>query len=229
MAMDSETTVLEEGPEGRWGPEQASHWFMARLASLILLAGFGFLLARLIWLPFYFGLFFFLVAGLLAGALSFRVARQARPISRARIVRGVAWLAVLATAVTLCWEYAHVTATIGDQPKFPEARNAAVKAGRPAAHVEEIASEQFRESLRRSYPPGGPIGYVRWAVSSGEMELEVEGSKDATSINQRGAAWMVRTLAGLLLLAAGLYASFESLRSPRPVSNILQPGEEYEE
>jgi hypothetical protein len=210
-------------------PGRARRWLVARLLSLGLLAVLGFLLARLIWLPFYFGLFFFLVAGLLAGALSFRIARAARPIPRLRILRGIAWLAAVAMAITLCWEYQHVAGTIGDPPKFQEARNAAVKAGRPAACIRDIASEEFRKALRKTYPPGGPIGYVRWAVSSGEMEISVEGTKDVGAVDQRGTAWLVRTVIGLLLMAAGLYASFESLRSPYPISNILPPGEEYEE
>lgn len=210
-------------------PERTRRWLLARLVSLGLLVAFGFLLARLIWLPFYFGLFFFLVAGLLAGALSFRIARAARPISRSRILRGIAWLAVLAMIVTLCWEYQHVRATIGAPPKFHEARNAAVKAGRPPGYIKDLASDEFRKGLRKAYPPGGPIGYVRWAASSGEMELAVDGTKDVGAIDQRGAAWVVRTVAALLLMAAGLYASFESLRSPLPVSNILPAGEEYEE
>jgi hypothetical protein len=198
----------------------------------LLLIATGFLLARLIWLPFYFGLFFFLVAGLLAGALSYRIARQARPVTRGRIIRGVFLVAVGATLVTLIWEYEHVAKTISEQSgqaKFAEALRAAVKAGRPPAEIRNAATAEFRSALQKTYPPGGVVGYIRWAFSAGEMSLEVQGCKDTVAIGHRGYAWMLRTVIGMILLAAGLWASFESLRSARPVSNILAPGEEYEE
>jgi hypothetical protein len=212
--------------------DRVKQWYGAMFISFLLLVAAGFLLGRLIWLPFYFGLFFFLVAGLLAGALSFRIARQARPISRGRIIRGVCLVAIGAGLATLIWEYEHVAQTISEQSgssRFAEALRAAVKAGRPPAEIRKAATAEFRSALRKTYPPGGVAGYARWAVKTGEMELTVEGHKDTVAIGHRGYAWLSRTLIGVLLIAAGLWASFESLRSPRPVSNILAPGEEYEE
>lgn len=212
-----------------WTPQQARAWRSALLASFVLLGAAGFLLARLIWLPFYFGLFFFLVAGLLAGAISYRLARPARPLSQRRILWGVCLVGAASALLTVVWEYEHIAATIGDHPKFPEARNAAVKAGRPAAEITTLATARFQAALAAAYPPGGPIGYVRWAVGSGALDLEVQGCKDSVSISHHGLAWVLRTLTGFALLAAGLWASFESLRSPVPVSNILAPGEECQE
>jgi hypothetical protein len=214
--------------ESPWTGERAKPWYGALLVSFLLLVITGFLLARLIWLPFYFGLFFFLVAGLLAGAISFRMARRARPVSQGRIIRGVSLVAVAAAMVTLVWEYEHVAKTIGDS-KFADARNAAVKANRPLGEVRKTATACFREALRETYPPGGVVGYARWAIRTGQMDLDVNACKDTVAISQQGYAWLARTVIGVILLAAGLWASFESLRSERPVSNILAPGEEYEE
>ncbi|HVP12150.1 MAG TPA: hypothetical protein VMV94_13310 [Phycisphaerae bacterium] len=211
-----------------WTPDRARSWYGALFVSFLLLVATGFLLGRLIWLPFYFGLFFFLVAGLLAGALSFRIARQARPVSQGRIVRGICLVAVVAAVVTLGWEYEHVAKTIGDG-KFADARNRAAKAGRPQAEIRDGATGGFKAALAKTYPPGGFVGYVRWAMKSGEMAMEVGGCRDTVAISQSGYAWLLRTLIGAVLLGAGLWASFESLRSAQPVSNILAPGEEYEE
>ena len=103
---------------------------LTNILTFALLAVLAWLLARLVWLPMYFGLFFFLVAGLLVSAVAFRIARPARPLSTGAILRGALIVSLLTIAVTLFWEYRHFTATVGDPPHFPDARNAAVRSGR---------------------------------------------------------------------------------------------------
>ncbi len=204
-------------------------WSLATFLALAITVTLGWLLVRLVWLPFYFGLFFYLVAGLLAGALSFRIGREARPVSGVRLLTGVVLVATVATGVLLVWEYRYIAGTAGSDGRFRDARNAAVAAGRSPRSVEPIAAAAFRTTLKSTHPPGGPLGYVRWAIAGEGMELTVEGCKDSIIISQKGTAWIVRTIAGGLLLCLGLWLSFESLRSPEPVSNILRPGEEAEE
>ncbi len=204
-------------------------WWFAMGVAFLMLTVLDWLLARLVWLPMYFGLFFFLVAGLLVGAAAFRLARSARPVARSWIATGVVLVAISASAVTVVWEYRNVAATVGSDRKFPDARNAAVAAGRPPTEVAEQATTAFVSRLRTDFPPGGPIGYVRWAIAAGEMDLTVAGSRDTVSIDHRGLIWPIRSSVGMLLLAAGLWLSVESLRRASPVSNVLLPGEEYEE
>ncbi len=204
-------------------------WLLALVLAGLMLGMLDWLLARLIWLPYYFGLFFFLIAGLLVGAVSFRVARAARPIPRAQIITGVVVIALASSLVTVVWEYRFMAATAGGERKFPDARNAATDAGRRSTEVEARATREFVNALRSEYPPGGWTGYVRWAIAGGRMELTVDGCRDTVSIEHHGLAWPIRSLAGMLLLGIGLWMSFESLRSPRPVSVILAPGEEAEE
>ena len=229
MTSDPDKPPTVPACERRPAPEQRRAWRFALLVVVLLLVPTSALLARLVWLPFYFGLLFFLVAGLLAGALSYRIARAARPISLTSLLGGLLFVAMVGIAITVTWEYRHVAATVGDLPKFPDARNKAVRAGRSAGEVRLSADHAFKAALDRDYPPGGVIGYVRWAVGGGEMELEVEGCKDTVGISHTGIGWLIRTFLGFLLLAAGLWASFESLRSATPVSDVLAPGEEYEE
>ncbi len=216
-------------PTGRPLAAPSSRWWSAVMLALAILVVLGWLLARLVWLPFYCGLFFFLVAGLLAGGVSFRVARPARPLSRGRIVVSVCLVALSSSVTTLVWEYRNVASTIGGEQKFPEARNRAVNEGRPVREIERLATGEFVRILRERYSPGGVIGYVLWATGNGEMDLTVRECDDHVSINHRGIVWPLRTSGAALLLAAGLWLSFESLRSPAPVSNILAPGEEAEE
>jgi hypothetical protein len=205
---------------------QLSAWRLALAVTFVLLAILAWLLARLVWLPMYFGLFFFLVAGLLISAVAFRIARPARPLSRATIVRGAIFVSILTIVVTVIWEYRHFAATVGDPPHFADARNAAVRAGRSAREVRAQAMAEFKSALRAQYAPGGVIGYALWTMRSGEMKLTVEGVSETVHSSHRGLAWPLRTLAAVALLAAGLWLGLESLRSETPVTNVLAPGEE---
>ncbi len=203
-------------------------WWIAVAVAAASLALLSWLLARLLWLPFYFGLFFFLVAGLLGGGISFRFGRPARPVAAGRIVRGISLAVLVCGFFTLYCEYQYFAETVGDEPKFPAARNAAVAAGRSPNEVRSLAAAEFKSRLRTDHPPGGPPGYVLWTIGSAEMELTVAGETERISNSPRGLLWSARTLMALLLAAAGLWASLESLRWTSPVSNIIAPGEEAE-
>jgi len=231
MALPSEPVRANPAPDSGSvaTSRRPARWPLAAATALGIATVLGWLLVRLVWLPFYFGLFFYLVAGLLAGALSFRVGRGARPVSGRWLLAGVASAAIAASLALVIWEYRYIAGTAGADGRFREARNAAVAEGRSPRSVEPIAAAAFRNTLRDQYPPGGPLGYVRWAIAGKGMDIVVNGCRDHVSINQKGQAWIARTVAGCLLLGLGLWLSFESLRSTEPVSNILRPGEEAEE
>jgi hypothetical protein len=215
--------------EGPWTGERARSWRSARIVSFLCLVPLGWLLVALIWLPLYMGLFFFLVAGLLVGAVSFRLARPARPMARRRILRGAGVVAVACAVVNLAWEYDQFARAVGKPPRYAEARNAAVTAGDKASSIDSKANVAFRAALSERFAPGGPIGYVRWAVSGADLPLSVDGQTETIVMPHGGFRWPIRTLAALLLLAVGLYLSYEALASAEPVSNILPPGAEYTE
>lgn len=208
---------------------QPTRWWSAAFLAFLAFLPLDWLLVRLIWLPFYFGLFFFLVAGLLVGGASFRYARPARPVSRGRLLLGIGLIVVAGLVTAIVLEYRHFANTVAGDRAFPEARNAAVAGGEPVGQIEAEAAAEFKAALQRDDPPGGVIGYIRWAVTSGKLELTVRGSRETATNEHRGYRWPIRTMAAALLLALGLWLSLESLRSPTPVSNILAPGEEAEE
>lgn len=215
--------------EGPWTAARAGAWRTARIVSFLSLIPLGWLLVALIWLPLYMGLFFFLVAGLLVGAVSFRLARPARPMTRRRILRGAGLVALGCTVINLAWEYDQFARSVGKPPRYAEARNAAVLAGEKASSIDSKANVAFRATLAERHAPGGLIGYVRWAISDADLPLSVDGQTETIVMPHSGFRWPIRTLAALLLLAVGLYLSFEALSSAEPVSNILPPGAEYTE
>ncbi|HUN80555.1 MAG TPA: hypothetical protein VMV81_03510 [Phycisphaerae bacterium] len=204
-------------------------WLGAQVFALSALAILGWLLARLVWLYYFFGLFFFLVAGLLVGSIAFRIARSARPMEPGRLLRGIISIGVCSTVIIIVWEYRHYCATVGRPPHFAEARNAAIAAGKPPAEIQQTASDEFSGYLAKHFPPGGAMGYILWSTKDGTARITVGDASENIVNEHRHWIWPTRTLAGMILLMAGLWFSMESLRRPLPVSNVLQPGEEYEE
>lgn len=204
-------------------------WLGAQLFCLSALAILGWLLARLVWIYYFFGLFFFLVAGLLVGSIAFRIARSARPMERSRLLRGIISIGLCCTVINIVWEYRHYSSTVGRPPHFAQARNAAIAAGQRPAEIQQAASDEFANYLAKHYPPGGAMGYILWSTRDGIARLTVGDASETIVTEHRHWIWPTRTLAGMVLLMAGLWFSMESLRRPLPVSNVLQPGEEYEQ
>lgn len=230
---DADPTV--RGPAKAKDNASAAFWRGVVAAGMVLVA-LDWLLGALLWLPFFSGLLGFLVEGLIAGGIGFRIARAARPVPRWKLWLGIALLVAVSSTALLWFEHHHFSAQVGRAPMFAEARTAAIrnastdKARREA--VREVGAESeaaFRAFLDRSYPPGGPLGYARWATGSGTATLQVRGVEDEVKAGHRGWAWPIRTGLGALLLLLGLALAFDGLKSPTPVRNVLSPGEEYEE
>lgn len=222
--------VTESMPDSPppWTPRQRGAWYRGITVAALILAALSWLLARLIWLPFLFGLFFFLVAGLIAGAVGFRLAKPARPVPSGRIKAAVVVLSLLAAALTVLFEYRHFRdIAIGDPPRFADARNAVVAAGGSLRELAARAANAFEKALADHWPPGGTAGYVLWSIRSGSLPIEVDGHTEKVVTTHSGLLWPGRTLLAAVLIAAGLWAGLESLRSATPVNNILPFGEEY--
>lgn len=205
-------------------------WLAALGVGVATLAPLMWLLARVVWIPAYFGVFFFIIGGMLAGAGPFRVARSLRPMKRGRVVLGVAILAIAGIVGGLYLEYRYRLDEIGTPPKFAQARTDAVRRGEQARSVSADASAAFSKMLVESYRPGGVIGYCRWAATSGTTMLSLpRGFSDEVTLGQRRMAWILRTIGAYGLFVVGLWYQLEGLRRSEPVSNILAPGEEAED
>jgi hypothetical protein len=210
-------------------------WRGIGVAVLVLVA-LDWLLGSLLWLPFFSGLIGFLVEGLIAGGIGFRVARSARPVSRRDLWTGILFAVVISSAALLWFEFFHFSARIGRPPNFAKARNQALRdsegddarrAASKAIGAESIAA--FHAFLESSYSPGGAIGYARWVTTSGETTLTVRGDEEKIVAEHRGWIWPIRSFVGALMLVLGLGLAFDALKSPTPVRNVLAPGEAYEE
>ncbi|HWL93351.1 MAG TPA: hypothetical protein VNT79_07435 [Phycisphaerae bacterium] len=204
-------------------------WVLTALTALAVLFALDWLLGWIIWLPLYSGLFGFLVAGLIAGGIAFRIARPLRPVRTGQLVALALVLGVVNSSVALYWEYHHVAHGVGDLPGFGKLLARAYRAGRPIDEVTDRVVREFKARLRDEYPPGGAVGYARWCFAGGEMKVSVDDASDHVTVSHRRWVWLIRSIAAALLTCTGLWFSFEGLRSPLPVRNVLIPGEEYEE
>jgi hypothetical protein len=152
-------------------------------------------------LPFYLGLFFFALFGLIIGAVMHRIASAGRPYRRVTLIVGTAivvaftWVCSIAKEARdfpndMACSAAGVTRYIGDRP-----------IGEWRAEV----ADKVRRFLREHYPPGGALGYVRWVLVSGELKRgQIEGVDRTLRRSQRGYSWAIRAVLSLALLGFGV-------------------------
>ncbi|MBI4580939.1 MAG: hypothetical protein HY718_14625 [Planctomycetes bacterium] len=159
----------------------------------------GWLLAYLAALPFLLGLFFFLLLGLIAGATMFRFGAQAAAPSR-----GAAWL--MGTTVALVMLLTTLTAEYRAFPRSVErvVRKSFYESLTPARRTELTRGvEKFAAShLAENHPPGGFVGYLRWAATSGRVTAPriLKTSTVEYRLPQRGTLWLIRVALSLALV-----------------------------
>ncbi len=174
----------------------------------------GWLLAHAAMLVFYLGLFFFALFGLLIGAVEFRIARPVAPLARSSLLV-VGLLTVLWTwLVAMAFEYHNLTS---DVRTFVWNTFRTIDA--EAAQQIDALPARLQENLRRSYPPGGLIGYMRWAARSGRMEVgKLPNNRPIEfRLRQGPRGWSLRVALCAGLLTFGVLSQVLSLAdAPKP-------------
>lgn len=159
----------------------------------------GVLLAYLSALPFLLGLFFYLLLGLIIGATMFRFGRRApAPSRRLAQAMGIG-VAVLVWGTSLYVEYIAFPRSVDRQVRE------SFRKSFPADERAELRTQTgafVAEYLRNHYPPGGFVGYVRWAIDDKPMECPRVFSDSTQKIRlpQRGTLWLVRVGLALVLV-----------------------------
>jgi len=170
---------------------------------------FAWLLSYASYLPFYLGLFFFVLFGVVIGAVVFRVAAPRRPYGTTSLVIGTVLV------VSVGW----TASLIKEARDFPG--DMAVKAGKRTRSIgdqtireyEAAVASDIRRFLKEQYPPGGTIGYVRWVVKSGRLKKgEVSQVGRTLRPLQSGYVWVTRIVLSLLLLIFGVSSQTLALR-----------------
>jgi hypothetical protein len=184
------------------------------LIGLLVAIPSGWLLAYLAALPFFLGMFFFLLLGLMIGAVMFRVGSKA-PEPSARTL----WMA--GTAVTAAALLISLWAEYQALPRSVEKRIRESYAGSFTpemwAELRTGVRDFIPTELQNRYPPGGFLGYLRWAATSGKLDCPRISKAAAVEyrMSQRGTVWAIRVALSLLMLEWTIMSQLLGLRPSR--------------
>ncbi len=184
----------------------------AVIATLIAIP-FMILLMYCAWLPYWFGMYFFILGGLLFGAIWFRLASRVRPIPAGAVRLRMIAMVVVLSVVYLLPEYAlkrsHMARDLAVNSMYRigvansiEARQE--RTNEAAAHVDAV--------LRRYGP--GPIGYYAWNAVDGVMPPLAPYGGNPIVLTQTGLFWVTRVVLSIVLLTLGLRMMAKELAKP---------------
>lgn len=161
----------------------------ALAVGLLLAVPIGALLSLAGLLVFYLGLFFFLLFGMMLGASMFRVLKKVRPVATGSLVTVGLIVALFAFGVSLWVESVRVPWHVAKKANYalPLSGERVTEANAEAArqdleHQRALVAKEAAETIAKRYPPGGLIGYVRWAATDGKLEF-VAPNRDAGKIH----------------------------------------------
>ncbi|MFQ5463448.1 MAG: hypothetical protein ACE5E5_12595 [Phycisphaerae bacterium] len=206
--------VLNNATCGDVRPVSSSfRWWLGVVAALIVAAPLSWLLALAANLPFFLGLFFFALFGLMIGAVCFRVAHATQPYARGTVLVGTT-LIILATWGGSIWFEAQSFGM--DMAREALAVPGLILKGTTANAYRTQIDTDVQSFLSEHYPPGGTIGYIRWVMSSGKIPDGMLASvKQGLRTNQAGWWWIGRVTISIALLAFGVGSQVFPLREPR--------------
>jgi len=223
MIPSSQTTMAKvrknasmNGPDSNQAPEPAlfnptGRWWGSVCFGILFSIPFGWLLSYAAALPFFIGMFFFVLFGLIIGAAVFRVASKNAPYPSTPLVVGTTLIVLLIWSFTIVKEsrdfpleaakhIADQTRDIGDQS------------------IEEFRADvvvQVKQFLRTQYAPGGTIGYVRWVLTDGLLQAnDFDAVQRTVSAPQIRLWWAVRVTLSIALLAFGIGSQTLTLKNP---------------
>lgn len=193
---------------GRFG---SGRWWVAVVVGTIASLPFAWILSYAAALPYFIGLFFFALFGLVIGAVAHRVAAPARPFRSSILVVGTTCIVLTTWTLSMVKEakdfpkdmvkQAEATHDIGD---------------RTIAQFRAEVASNVRGFLRERYPPGGTMGYVRWVLTNGQIQRGELAAVDRTlGVGQSGFWWALRVVLSAALLAFGVGSQTLALRLAR--------------
>ena len=173
----------------------------------------GWLLASLAVLPMFLGLFFFLILGLFIGAVMFRLGKAAAPVPKAILIIIGSLVALVIWGTALVVEYRNLPQDAARTVRG-SFKNRSF-APQDKLRLRNETGDYVLARLKEDYPPGGFVGYLRWAATKGTIECPRIFSDDTEThaLHQRGLMWVIRVLLSLLLLGFTIFAQFLGLTS----------------
>lgn len=185
----------------------------ALLAGLLVALALGVtLLTWALSLMFMLGLFFFMLFGLLVGAVMFRFGVRSRPMPRGRVV-------LISAAVAFAGWSAALTKEAVDFPRdFVDRVVNQRKFERDKLHIPPGEGEYDKicgqvatfitDHLAQAYPPGGVIGYFQYTGAGDTIIMDLPGQPRKLTIKPRVQPWIwwTRGLLSLPLFFLTIYS-----------------------
>ena len=192
----------DESPvDGHAAGRSAARWWIGVAGGLLVSLPLSWLLSYAAALPFFLGLFFFALFGLVIGAVVHRIASPGRPYPLSVVLAGTILI------ISVGWGISLVTESRGlpwDLAKEAANRTRDLEGRTHAEYISHVAGE-IRGYLSEHYPPGGTIGYVRWVFASGEFKKgHLDGVQRTLRQPQRKWWWVMRVVLSIALFAFGI-------------------------
>lgn len=179
----------------------SGRWWLGVLVGCLLALPVGWLLSYGASLPFFLGLFFFVLFGLVIGAVMHRIASQQRPFRRAPLLVGTVAVVIVLLVASLVNEARDFPM---DMAKDVSAKTRDIGGSTLEAFQARVAAD-VRLYLRQRFAPGGSIGYFRWILAGGEVRKDHLSPLRMTYVRRpNGWAWAVRVLLSVVALAFGI-------------------------
>jgi hypothetical protein len=201
------SAVTEAAAKARTCAVSPGRWIAGVGAGLLVSLPLGWLLSLAASLPFFLGLFFFALFGLVIGAAAVR-ATGGGVVGRSAVRFGTAILVFVPLGASIVIE----------ANDFP--RNKAEEAPRHVRTLGDRTAKEYQQEVERDIilwfaerqPPGGVAGYLRWIVTSGEIAKgEIPSLQQAVVTRPRGVMWIIRVVLSATLLTFGVYSQVSAL------------------
>lgn len=186
-----------------------SRWWCSVLFGLVFSLPFAWLLSYAAALPFFIGMFFFALFGLVIGAAIFRIAIVSAPYPSRSLVIGTTLVVLVAWTITIvkeCRDFpVEIAIKVGMQTRDIGTRS--------LGEFQIMVADQVRQFLRDQYSPGGIIGYIHWVLTDGHLQVgDIESLRRTISAPQSKFWWAIRAALSIGLLAFGIGSQTLSLK-----------------
>jgi hypothetical protein len=209
----------------------STRWRNGILMATFIAGLIGIILGYLALLPFFLGVFFFLLLGQLPGAVLFRYGDPIRPLSSRQL-----WLAGI-PVVVIMWVVAGFVEYRAMPGQLAEKVRKCVTGGYPAGYERAAMDSYVRAWVVNEFYPKygccGLVAYVRWAGSRGWVEFPAKpialsrpgasttqpvtlylGKAPVHQLNQPGILWIIRIVASTAMLVLGTFLQIGPLSKP---------------
>ncbi|MGB0716338.1 MAG: hypothetical protein ACPGXK_10695 [Phycisphaerae bacterium] len=210
--------VEETNTTADHGTPNVARWWMGVVVAGAVATPLAWLLNFAASLPFFLGLFFFALFGLIIGATCYRVAKSGRPFSAATIWLGTTILIVGTWSLSIFLEGSQFAGVMAEEAiRLPSLD----LKGEPVGQYRARVIGEIDQYMSTNFAPGGFIGYVRWAIGSGVLpDGSLPSVPKALRMPQSGPWWIGRVAVSIALLAFGVASQTLNLRFQQDPSRL---------